>query len=84
MLRMPDGMRKTISKVAKENNRSMNAEIVARLQETFSLSHMPARADGKHLEFIDDMDWDKLRATITEANTELLKELVENQKPGEG
>lgn len=36
MVRMPAGMRERIADVAKENNRSMNAEIVARLEASFS------------------------------------------------
>ena len=35
MVRMPDGMRDEIAKAAKANNRSMNAEIVARLEYSF-------------------------------------------------
>lgn len=35
MLRVPDGMRDHIAQVAKANNRSMNSEIVARLQDDF-------------------------------------------------
>ena len=38
MLRLPDGMRDQIRAAADTNNRSMNAEIVARLQETFEAS----------------------------------------------
>lgn len=34
--RFPDGLRDKIAVVAKENGRSMNAEIVARLQESFN------------------------------------------------
>lgn len=37
MLRLPDGMRDRIKAAAEENNRSMNAEIVARLDMTFRL-----------------------------------------------
>ena len=36
MLRLPDGMRDLIKAAAEENNRSMNAEIVARLEMSFS------------------------------------------------
>jgi len=36
MLRLPDGMREKIAVEAKENGRSMNAEIVARLERSFS------------------------------------------------
>lgn len=35
MLRLPDGMRERIRKVAKLNGRSMNAEIVATLDEAY-------------------------------------------------
>ena len=35
MLRLPDGMRDKIAEAAKNNGRSMNAELVARLQESF-------------------------------------------------
>lgn len=34
-VRFPDGLRDRIAEAAKTNNRSMNAEIVARLQESF-------------------------------------------------
>ena len=34
MLRLPDGMRDILKAAAEENGRSMNAEIVARLQES--------------------------------------------------
>lgn len=35
LVRMPDGMRDRLKEAAKVNNRTMNAEIVARLQSTF-------------------------------------------------
>lgn len=35
VVRFPDGMRDKIADAAKSNNRSMNAEIIARLQESF-------------------------------------------------
>ena len=35
MLRFPDGMRASIKEAADKNKRTMNAEIVARLQSTF-------------------------------------------------
>jgi hypothetical protein len=34
-LRLPDGMRQRIQKIAKANGRSMNAEIIARLKDSF-------------------------------------------------
>lgn len=42
MLRMPDGMRDRIAKAAKENGRSMNAEIVRRLERTFEIDELTA------------------------------------------
>jgi hypothetical protein len=36
ILRLPDGMRDAIATFAKANNRTMNAEIVLRLQNSFS------------------------------------------------
>lgn len=36
VVRFPDGMRGRIAEAAKANNRSMNAEIVARLEESFA------------------------------------------------
>lgn len=35
ILRLPDGMRDLIAEEAKANNRSMNAEVVSRLQASF-------------------------------------------------
>ncbi|WP_307727820.1 Arc family DNA-binding protein [Massilia sp. TS11] len=36
IVRLPDGMRDNIAEAAKQNNRSMNAEIVARLDQSFA------------------------------------------------
>ena len=36
VVRLPDGMRGRIADAAKENNRSMNAEIVSRLERSFA------------------------------------------------
>jgi hypothetical protein len=36
MLRLPDGMRERLAEAAKANNRSMNAEIIFRLDASFS------------------------------------------------
>lgn len=35
LLRLPEGMRERLKEAAQENNRSMNAEIVARLEQSF-------------------------------------------------
>jgi hypothetical protein len=39
-VRMPDGLRDRIREEAEKNNRSMNAEIVARLEGSFSQAEM--------------------------------------------
>ncbi len=38
MLRLPDGMRDRLSEEARANKRSINAEIISRIEESFSLS----------------------------------------------
>lgn len=44
MLRLPDGMRDRLKAAAADNNRSMNAEIIARLEASFvpALTHEQA------------------------------------------
>lgn len=46
VVRFPEGMRDRIAEAAKANNRSMNSEIVARLEESFS---PPANNDANTL-----------------------------------
>lgn len=38
LVRMPDGMRQQLKEAAKANNRTMNAEIVARLLQSFEMA----------------------------------------------
>ncbi|WP_210183210.1 Arc family DNA-binding protein [Rhizobium leucaenae] len=52
MLRMSEGMRDRIRVAAKRNNRSMNAEIMARLEESFSSGGIP-EADPEDVEMQD-------------------------------
>lgn len=47
LVRMPDGMREQLKVAAKSNNRTMNAEIVARLQDTFAGATLPHPDDFK-------------------------------------
>lgn len=56
MLRVPDGMRDRIAEVAKANGRSMNAEIVARLQASFD-----AGAGKEIAELQRDLELERLR-----------------------
>lgn len=46
IVRFPDGMRERIAEAAKANNRSMNAEIVARLQASFASTAPDATAEN--------------------------------------
>lgn len=41
MLRLPDGMRDRIAELAKKNNRSMNSEIIARLEQSIDEDTQP-------------------------------------------
>jgi Arc-like DNA binding domain len=51
IVRLPDGMRDEIAKIAAINQRSMNAEIVARLQQSFNL----ALADFRNSQLIEEL-----------------------------
>ena len=68
MLRLPDGMREKIATVAKDNNRSMNAEIVARLASSFAQEEQAGAKKSA----------DELRALV---QYELKKFMSENTKP---
>ena len=46
ILRLPDGMRDAIAASAKANNRTMNAEIVQRLQNSFNSKHQVTKASS--------------------------------------
>lgn len=52
VLRLPAGLRERVGKAAKENGRSMNAEIVARLEETFKTDLTSKAAAAKILRMI--------------------------------
>lgn len=46
LVRFPEGLRNRLKDAAKTNNRSMNAEIIARLEDSFDQSDMSARLDA--------------------------------------
>ncbi|WP_068951558.1 Arc family DNA-binding protein [Pararhizobium polonicum] len=69
LLRMPEGMREQLKEAAKRNNRSMNAEIVARIEASFTNLHM---TDGKVSSVtIPKKDFDYLMANIEEINRKM-------------
>lgn len=46
MLRFPDGMRALIKEAAEQNGRTMNSEIIARLNDSFARSDLARGDDG--------------------------------------
>lgn len=55
MVRLPDGMRDRIAEAAKANNRSMNAEIVARLEASFEFPMLSPADQEKMMALFDHM-----------------------------
>lgn len=53
VVRFPDGMRDRIAEEAKKNNRSMNAEIVARLERSLE---EPIFGDGTQMRTFEDVE----------------------------
>lgn len=66
VVRFPDGMREKIRAAAEANNRSMNAEIIARLQESFAASG-PKGLFGIPREEIEKIVEDASKAAADEA-----------------
>lgn len=56
MLRLPDGMRDRIKAAAERNNRSMNAEIVSRLEQSFA---PPVNLPSDEVELTDE-EWARM------------------------
>lgn len=54
-LRMPDDLKARIQAAAEANNRSMNAEIVARLQDSFDNNHVRQIVDETFNERMSDL-----------------------------
>lgn len=75
IVRLPDGMRDQIAAAAKANNRTMNAEVVARLKLTFELSDTsPEDVSEKMSEMAKYMS--ELTGQIRDVNSRISK-LVE-------
>ena len=70
MLRLPDGMRDRIAAAATQNGRSMNSEIVARLQDTFS----------REAQRLPDRSHEPTQQEILDAIRKLVKEDEERKK----
>ncbi|WP_408906639.1 Arc family DNA-binding protein [Roseomonas sp. CAU 1739] len=67
MLRLPGDMRDRITEAAKANNRSMNAEIVARLDRSF-LTKSPGQSMGSALRKLSRIDPVALQALFQVAS----------------
>lgn len=66
--RVPAGLKQELEKAAAENNRSLNAEIIYRLQETLQMdAYQPQENIGS----------DPIEADLTPTQKRLLKKLLE-------
>lgn len=70
LVRMPDGMRDRLKEVAKANNRTLNAEIVARLERSFT-----AEKEVEQIAFESGFEASMLREDVAR-----LTKLLESQK----
>lgn len=57
ILRFPEGMRERIAEAAKANNRSMNAEILARIEASFEAQEDARVAVAPILDKLDQLTW---------------------------
>lgn len=66
LLRLPPGMREKIGVAARANNRTMNAEVVSRLEQSFAGGPVPlVKANSAEADMIWEMS-DTLRAMQSE------------------
>lgn len=68
VVRFPDGMRDRIKEAADANNRSMNAEIVDRLEASLDPQNNPAALRQKMLEMEGDAALEALRTSKTKSD----------------
>jgi hypothetical protein len=72
-LRLPEELRNTIRESAKNHNRSMNADIIARLEESFKLETHPHRIP---MDVSAADDWIKKSGLTAEQMGEVMKQLA--------
>lgn len=72
-LRLPEELRNTIRDSAKEHNRSMNADIVARLEESFKLENHPHKIP---MDVSAADDWIEKSGLTPEQMGEVMKQLA--------
>ena len=85
MIRFPDGLRDRIKAAAAANNRSMNAEIVATLEEAYppepTLEDLLYFADLLASDFVDAPDYPTLRK-LRDTMKDVVEQLKKGQKEG--
>lgn len=74
MLRFPDGMRDKLKSAAAANGRSLNAEIVYRLQETLEMDDYQP---------VENIHADPIEPELTASQKRLLKRLMEKLEAGD-
>lgn len=67
VLRLPDGMRDRLKEIAAENGRSLNAEIVARLQITLHDEQVTVEGEKRFLRSVSQL----------EAMTEMMRDMIQ-------
>jgi hypothetical protein len=77
MLRLPDGMRERIAREASANNRSMNAEIVARLELSFEVTETEESLTERQNRIVDRQE--ALLKLLLQTVTEMEKDRQEIQ-----
>lgn len=77
MLRLPDGMRDALKECAAENNRSLNAEIVARLILTLETNNLKAAEDLVSIQELNYYNGTKVLDLLREA-TARMENLIHN------
>ena len=65
-VRIPSGLKKSLKEKSKENNRSMNAEIVARLEESFAKELPPWEKESTIKKSVEKMDVRDIKELLVE------------------
>lgn len=80
MLRLPDGMRAKLKASAEENNRTLNAEIVARLESSYQAPRDALAAKGREIELlVSDI---AVRGEMLGLRSDLLRARLERLETG--
>lgn len=85
MLRFPDGMRDRIAEVAKVNGRSMNAEIISRLEASFNLEPLKDAKRDELVKLVNDaiderMEIEKEKARLAQDQPQLMQREKERRR----